>query len=31
MIPQIPFGRTGHNSSRLLFGAAALANVSQAE
>lgn len=31
MIPKIPFGRTGHHSSRLLFGAAALANVSQAE
>ncbi|MEN6297784.1 MAG: aldo/keto reductase, partial [Rectinema sp.] len=31
MIPQAPFGRTGHNSSRLLFGAAALAHVTQAE
>ncbi len=31
MIPQAPFGRTGHNSSRLLFGAAALARVTQAE
>lgn len=31
MIPRIPFGRTGHNSSRLIFGAAALGDVSQAE
>jgi len=30
-IPTLPFGRTGHRSTRLLFGAAALANVSQAE
>jgi len=26
-----PFGRTGHDSSRILFGAAALSSVSQAE
>jgi aryl-alcohol dehydrogenase-like predicted oxidoreductase len=31
MIAKIPFGRTGHNSSRILFGAAALSSVSQAE
>ncbi|GAB6277070.1 MAG: hypothetical protein SAMD01599839_16100 [Rectinema sp.] len=31
MISQAPFGRTGHNSSRLLFGAAALAHVTQSE
>jgi aryl-alcohol dehydrogenase-like predicted oxidoreductase len=31
MIPTLPFGRTGHESTRLLFGAAALARVSQAE
>ena len=31
MIPKLPFGRTGHESSRLLFGAAALARASQAE
>src|SRR5690349_11945360 len=30
MIAKIPFGRTGHNSSRILFGAAALSQVSQA-
>lgn len=29
MIPKIPFGRTGHISSRTLFGAAALGSVSQ--
>jgi aryl-alcohol dehydrogenase-like predicted oxidoreductase len=29
MIPRIPFGRTGHLSSRTLFGAAALGGVSQ--
>lgn len=29
MIPKIPFGRTGHNSTRTLFGAAALGNVTQ--
>jgi aryl-alcohol dehydrogenase-like predicted oxidoreductase len=31
MIPAQPFGRTGHQSTRLLFGAAALGNVSQDE
>jgi aryl-alcohol dehydrogenase-like predicted oxidoreductase len=31
MIPVQPFGRTGHESTRLLFGAAALGNVSQEE
>jgi len=31
MIEKIPFGRTGHNSTRTLFGAAALSQVSQAE
>ncbi|MCX7026413.1 MAG: aldo/keto reductase [Spirochaetes bacterium] len=31
MIPRLPFGRTGHDSSRLLFGAAALGEVSRAE
>ncbi|MFN2136412.1 MAG: aldo/keto reductase [Candidatus Promineifilaceae bacterium] len=30
-IEQIPFGRTGHESTRLLLGAAAFAGVSQAE
>jgi aryl-alcohol dehydrogenase-like predicted oxidoreductase len=30
-IPTLPFGRTGHQSTRLIFGAAALARVSQAE
>ncbi len=29
MIPRLPFGRTNHESSRILFGAAALGNVSQ--
>ncbi len=29
MLPTLPFGRTGHHSTRLLFGAAALARVSQ--
>src|SRR5882762_5455610 len=28
-IPLLPFGRTGHQSTRLLFGAAALSRVSQ--
>jgi aryl-alcohol dehydrogenase-like predicted oxidoreductase len=28
-IPTLPFGRTGHTSTRILFGAAALARVSQ--
>lgn len=31
MIEKIPFGRTGHLSTRTLFGAAALARVTQAE
>jgi aryl-alcohol dehydrogenase-like predicted oxidoreductase len=31
MIEKIPFGRTGHMSTRTLFGAAALSNVTQAE
>ena len=31
MIPTIPFGRTGHDSTRIIFGAAALSAVSQAE
>ncbi|HBZ68896.1 MAG TPA: aldo/keto reductase [Deltaproteobacteria bacterium] len=31
MLPTLPFGRTGHQSTRLLFGAAALAAVSQEE
>lgn len=30
-IARIPFGRTGHYSSRTIFGAAALGNVSQSE
>ena len=30
MLPSAPFGRTGHESSRLIFGAAALGEVSQA-
>jgi aryl-alcohol dehydrogenase-like predicted oxidoreductase len=30
MIPRRPFGRTGHDSSRVLFGAAALGAMSQA-
>jgi aryl-alcohol dehydrogenase-like predicted oxidoreductase len=30
-IPTLPFGRTGHRSTRLIFGAAALARVSQPE
>ena len=29
MIPTLPFGRTGHVSTRILFGAAALSSVSQ--
>jgi aryl-alcohol dehydrogenase-like predicted oxidoreductase len=29
MLPTLPFGRTGHHSTRLLFGAAALARASQ--
>jgi aryl-alcohol dehydrogenase-like predicted oxidoreductase len=31
MIPQAPFGATGHNSSRVIFGAAALGKVSKRE
>lgn len=31
MIAQVPFGRSGHLSSRTLFGAAALSQVTQAE
>ena len=31
MIPKAEFGRTGHSSSRVIFGAAALGNVTQAE
>jgi aryl-alcohol dehydrogenase-like predicted oxidoreductase len=31
MIPRQPFGRTGHESTRAIFGAAALAQVSQEE
>ncbi|MDQ3692250.1 MAG: aldo/keto reductase [Chloroflexota bacterium] len=31
MIPTQPFGRTGHQSTRIIFGAAALGKVSQAE
>lgn len=31
MIPTAPFGRTGHISTRAIFGAAALGNVSQSD
>lgn len=31
MIPRAPFGRTGHESSRTIFGAAALGDVSRAD
>lgn len=31
MIAKAPFGRTGHTSTRTLFGAAALGRVTQAE
>ena len=31
MIPTLPFGRTGHDSTRVVFGAAALAEVTQDE
>lgn len=31
MIPTLPFGRTGHASTRLIFGAAALARASQGQ
>ena len=31
MIPLLPFGKTGHDSTRIIFGAAALAEVTQDE
>ena len=31
MIPKKPFGRTGHESTRVLFGGAALYAVTQVE
>ncbi|MFX1365740.1 MAG: aldo/keto reductase [Promethearchaeota archaeon] len=31
MIPKLEFGKTGHLSTRIIFGAAAFSNVSQAE
>src|SRR5437762_9900060 len=31
VIPTAPFGKTGHESTRTIFGAAALGSVSQAE
>lgn len=31
MIPTAPFGRTGHESARVIFGAAALSEVSQGD
>ena len=31
MIPSVPFGRTGHDSRRTIFGAAALGKVTEAE
>jgi len=31
MIPTLEFGRTGHNSTRIIFGAAALGSVTQAD
>src|SRR5687768_5155243 len=31
MIPRAPFGSTGHDSSRVVFGAAALASVSKGD
>jgi aryl-alcohol dehydrogenase-like predicted oxidoreductase len=31
MIPTHPFGRTGHDSTRIIFGAAAFSSVSQAD
>lgn len=31
MIPQMPFGRSGHKSTRVIFGGAALSTVTQAE
>ena len=31
MIPKAEFGRTGHHSTRVIFGAASLSHVSQAD
>ena len=31
MIPRMPFGTTGHDSSRVIFGAAALGSVSKGD
>jgi aryl-alcohol dehydrogenase-like predicted oxidoreductase len=31
LLPKIPFGRTGHDSSRIIFGAYALSQATQAE
>jgi aryl-alcohol dehydrogenase-like predicted oxidoreductase len=31
MIPQLPFGRTGHASARVIFGASALSQAAQPE
>jgi aryl-alcohol dehydrogenase-like predicted oxidoreductase len=31
MIPKIPFGRTGHDSTRIIFGAAAFSGASQTD
>jgi aryl-alcohol dehydrogenase-like predicted oxidoreductase len=31
MIPKLPFGRTGHKSTRIIFGGYALSNATQAE
>jgi aryl-alcohol dehydrogenase-like predicted oxidoreductase len=31
MIPRMPFGATGHDSSRVIFGAAALGNVAKSD
>jgi len=31
MLPTLPFGRTGHQSTRILFGAAALATATEAD
>src|SRR5919199_2193815 len=30
-VPQLAFGRTGHDSTRLIFGSAALARLGQSE
>ena len=30
-LPLLPFGRTGHDSTRVIFGGAALGRASQAE